>query len=54
MPNAIFVFAAYTLVWLILVGYVLVLARRQTGLRGEIEELERAVKRERPQADAGR
>ena len=46
MDNVIFVFVAYSLVWLIVVGYVLLLARRQTEMRGEIEQLEQALQRQ--------
>lgn len=45
MSNLVFVFAAYTLVWLLVVGYVVVLARRQAELKGELDELERALER---------
>ncbi len=39
MQNQGFLFAAYSIIWALLFGYVLVLLGRQRGLRGELENL---------------
>jgi CcmD family protein len=44
MENAGYLFAAYTIIWLMLFGYVLVLINRQKRLSREIERLRDAVK----------
>ena len=38
MQNAGFLFAAYSIIWALLFGYVLVLLGRQRRLRGELED----------------
>jgi CcmD family protein len=44
MENAGYLFAAYTIIWLFLFGYVLVLVSRQKKLRREIDRLKEATK----------
>ena len=39
MSGLWFLFAGFALVWLLLGGYVLVMARRQAALRRELERL---------------
>lgn len=34
-----YLFAAYTLIWIVLFGYVFHLSRRQQALKGEIERM---------------
>lgn len=43
--SVVYAVAAYILIWAMLLGYVLVIARRQSALQGEIEELEQIVLR---------
>ena len=43
--NPIFVFIAYGMVWLILLGYVFYLAKRQGEVRAEIAELRAEMER---------
>ena len=44
MENAGYLFAAFTIVWAVVFGYVLVLFNRQRRLRREIDSLKEAVK----------
>lgn len=44
MENADYLLAAYTIVWLVLFGYVLLLLRQQGRLRREIDSLKEAIK----------
>ena len=44
MENFSYLFAAYTIIWVVLFGYVVSLGRREKGLRDEIEALKRALK----------
>jgi hypothetical protein len=44
MSNLGFLFTGFAVVWLILGSYVVVMGRRQAGLRGQIEHLEREVR----------
>ncbi len=43
MENAGFLFAAFTVIWAFVFGYVLVLFSRQRRLRREIESLKKAL-----------
>ncbi len=44
MENAGYLFAAFTVVWAVVFGYVLVLFSRQRRLRRDIESLKEAFK----------
>ena len=44
MSNLGYLFAAFTVVWLVLFGYVLVLLNRQKKLRQEIQSLREEMK----------
>ena len=44
MENAGYLFAAFTIIWALLFGYVLVLFNRQTNLRRELDSLKEALK----------
>ncbi len=44
MENAGYLFAAFTIVWVVVFGYVLSLFNRQRRLRGEIDSLREALK----------
>ncbi len=44
MENAGYVFAAFSIVWIAVFGYLLVLSNRQRALRREIESLKEAFK----------
>jgi len=44
MDNFWYLFAAYTIIWLVLFGYVLVLNSRQKKLHTEVEQLKTAKK----------
>jgi CcmD family protein len=39
MENAGYLFAAYTIIWALVFGYVLFLVRRQVQIKREIDEL---------------
>ena len=41
MENAGFLFAAYTVIWAAVFGYVFFLVKRQSGLRRRLESLEK-------------
>ena len=43
--SPVFVFAAYTAVWLVVFGYVFYLARRQSDTRAELDQLREEIKR---------
>lgn len=43
MENGGFLFAAYTIIWAILFGYVALLHQRQGRLKREIEVLKREI-----------
>jgi len=47
MENAVYIFAAFTVVWVVVFGYVLSLFNRQRKLRGEIDSLREALKERR-------
>lgn len=42
MENAGYLFAAFTIIWAVIFGYVLAMFNRQRGLRREIDQLKRA------------
>ena len=44
--NLSFLFYGYSVIWIIIVGYVFWLTRREKNLRDEIEELKREVNQE--------
>ena len=44
MENAGYLFAAFTIIWALVFGYVLVLFNRQKRLRQEINSLKEALK----------
>jgi CcmD family protein len=46
--NVAFLFSAYTVGWVIVLGYVFWLSRRARSLRAEIEELKQSIQRESP------
>ncbi len=46
MENAIYVFAAYAVIWLLSLGYIFSIAQRQQSLRKEIEALKSAIREE--------
>jgi CcmD family protein len=41
--NVAFLFSAYTVIWVIVLGYVVWLARRTQKLRTEIAELKKSI-----------
>jgi len=41
--NLSFLFYGYTVVWVLLLGYLFVLARRERGLREQVEELRKQI-----------
>jgi CcmD family protein len=43
MENAGYLFAAYTLAWVLVFGYVLLLLNRQKGLRRDLESLKKTL-----------
>lgn len=47
MDNAVYVFAAYAVIWLLSLGYFFSIAQRQESLRKEIEALRGAIQEER-------
>ena len=44
MENAGYLFAAFTIIWALVFGYVLLLFNRQRRLRREIDSLKEALK----------
>ena len=46
MENAGYLFAAFTIIWVVLFGYVFSLVQRQKKLRREIDLLKEALKKE--------
>lgn len=44
MENAGYLFAAYTVIWVFLFGYVLIMVNRQRKLRQEIDRLKDLMK----------
>ncbi len=45
--NLSFLFYGYTVIWVIIVGYIFWLSRREKSLHDEIEELKKAVNERR-------
>ena len=45
--NLSFLFYGYTVIWVLVVGYLFWLSRREKDLRDEIEELKKAVNERR-------
>ncbi len=41
--NLSYLFYGYTAIWVIILGYVFTLARREQSLRNEVQELKRTV-----------
>jgi CcmD family protein len=41
--NLSFLFYGYTVIWVIILGYVYTLTRREQNLRNQIEELKNAI-----------
>ncbi len=41
--NLSFLFYGYTVIWVIILGYVYTLTRREQNLRNQIEELKRSI-----------
>ncbi len=44
--NLSFLFYGYTVIWVIILGYVYTLTRREQNLRNQVEELKRRIKDE--------
>ncbi len=44
MENGGYLFAAFSIIWVLLLGYVFVLINRQRRLRREIDSLKEALK----------
>jgi CcmD family protein len=51
MNNLGYLFAAYTFVWIVVLGYVYSMARHQQTLAREIEALREALQKERGTSD---
>jgi CcmD family protein len=51
MNNLGYLFAAYTFIWLAVLAYVYVIARRQQTLAREIQALREALQRESGKSD---
>ncbi len=47
MENAGFFFAAYTIIWALVFGYLLVLYNRQQRIQREIDSLKETLKEDR-------
>ncbi len=45
--NLSFLFYGYTAIWVILIGYVFWLSRRESNLRDEIQELKKSLNERR-------
>lgn len=46
MENLVYLFAAYTVIWIALFAYLFHLSRRQERLRQEMDSLRRSLERE--------
>ena len=46
MENAGYLFAAYTIIWAVVFGYVFYLIRRQRKLQKEIDLLEKSMEKQ--------
>jgi CcmD family protein len=51
MNNLGYLFAAYTFIWLAVLAYVYIIARRQQALAREIQALQNALQRESGKSD---
>ncbi len=47
--NLAYLFYGYSVVWVIVLGYLAVLWRRESNLRNEIDKLKESIKNESPQ-----
>ena len=47
MDNLSYLFAAYTVIWLLVFAYIFYLSRRQRALQREIEALQRRLEEHR-------
>ena len=43
MNNAIFAFIAYALLWSMLIAYIVILAKRQSEMRAQLDNVERVL-----------
>ncbi len=48
--NLSYLFYGYTVIWVFVLGYLLMLSRRERQLRDEVEELKRSVAEEETRA----
>jgi len=48
MENMGYLFAAYTVIWVVVFGYVLSLSNRQNKLKRELESLKETLKEQPP------
>jgi len=48
MENMGYLFAAYTVIWLVVFGYVLSLSNRQSRLKRELDSLKETLKTQPP------
>ncbi len=46
--NLSYLFYGYTVIWVIIVGYIFWLSRREQNLRDEIDELKKSIEDETP------
>jgi len=46
--NLSYLFYGYTVIWVVILGYVFWLSRREQNLRDEIDELKKSVENETP------
>lgn len=51
MENFSYLFAAYTVTWIVLFGYILRLHHREKNLRQKMDELEKLLGRNRHNSD---
>lgn len=49
MDNFWYLFAAYTIIWAVLFGYILILLSRQRQLQRDVESLRRELESQRKQ-----
>jgi CcmD family protein len=49
MQNGGYLFAAYSIIWVVIFGYVFFMARKQASLKRQME----SIKKEREQRQAG-
>ena len=47
--NLAYLFYGYSVVWVIVLGYLVMLWRRESNLRTEIDKLKESIKNESPQ-----